>query len=178
METADRLFYSEGIRATGTEKIMALSEVAKATFYRHFESKDALVLAYLDHRDQAFWKYLLHPVPPRDIHEALLRIHHLVNLPQTIGCPFLRVASEYPEINHPFHCRVIEHKNRLLTYLSDLLKPRIANREGVAAELLSVIDGALSVRMVYGIERDVPLLAAAEAILRGLPTLQDRRLKQ
>jgi len=58
LEVADRLFYAEGVRATGTEKIMSLAEVAKATFYRHFESKHALVLAYLKNRDQALWGYL------------------------------------------------------------------------------------------------------------------------
>jgi len=47
LKVADRLFYADGVRATGTEKIMSIAEVAKATFYRHFESKDALVLAYL-----------------------------------------------------------------------------------------------------------------------------------
>ena len=52
LEVADRLFYGEGVRATGTEKIMSLSEVAKATFYRHFASKDALVIAYLAYRDR------------------------------------------------------------------------------------------------------------------------------
>lgn len=169
IEIADRLFYSEGIRATGTEKIMALSEVAKATFYRHFPSKDALVLAYLDHRDESFWHYLFDPGPPKNLHEALVRIHRLVNQPQTIGCPFLRAASEYPDTAHPFHCRVIAHKDKLLLYLTDLLEPYAVDRKAVAAKLLTVIDGALSVRMVYGASREVPLLASAEAILKDLP---------
>jgi AcrR family transcriptional regulator len=51
IEIADRLFYSEGVRATGIEKIIAMSDVAKATFYHHFESKDVLVAAYLERRD-------------------------------------------------------------------------------------------------------------------------------
>ena len=74
LEVAERLFYSEGVRATGTEKIMSVSDVAKATFYRHFESKDALVLAYLDRSAQAFWDYLSSPTPPEDVHEALVKI--------------------------------------------------------------------------------------------------------
>lgn len=168
VEVADRLFYNEGIRATGTERIMALSETAKATFYRHFESKDALVLAYLDNRDQSFWKYLSQPAPPKDIHEALARIHRLVNQPQTIGCPFLRVASEYPETTHPFHCRVIEHKNKMLEYLVELLRPFSVERRLLAAHLQTVIDGALSLRMVYGVSKDVPLLEPAEALLKDL----------
>lgn len=170
LDTADRLFYSEGIRATGTEKIMEIADVAKATFYRHFASKDALVLAYLDQRDQAFWQHLLDPVPPEDIHEALARIQGIVNHPRTTSCPFLRVASEYPETTHPFHCRVIEHKNKMFKYLTGLLKPLAVDEKAMAAKLLTVIDGALSVRMVYGVAKEVPLLATAEAILQGLST--------
>ena len=109
LEVAERLFYADGVRATGTEKIMAASEVAKATFYRHFKSKDDLVLAYLDLRDRTFWEFLLSPSPPEDIHEALVRIERLVNLPEVTSCPFLRIASEYPGKDHPFHRRAIEH---------------------------------------------------------------------
>src|ERR1700758_1220296 len=82
LEVADRLFYAEGVRATGTEKIMSLAEVAKATFYRHFESKDALVLAYLEHRDQALWDYLSYPTPPKDLREALMKFEQMANFPE------------------------------------------------------------------------------------------------
>ncbi|QJW96484.1 TetR/AcrR family transcriptional regulator [Frigoriglobus tundricola] len=168
LEVADRLFYSEGVRTTGTEKIMSVSEVAKATFYRHFKSKDALVLAYLDSRDQAFWDYLFNPTPPADVYEALTKIDRLVNRPEVTGCPFLLVASEYPDLAHPIHLRVIEHKDKLLAYLIDLLKPFAIDRTVAATKLLTVIDGALSARMVYGASRVVPLLGSAEAILKSV----------
>ena len=166
LEVADRLFYEEGVRATGTEKIMSLSEVAKATFYRHFESKDALVLAYLDIRDQSFWDYLFSPDHPKDIYEALAKIDRLANQPGITGCPFSLVASEYRDPAHPFHRRVIEHKNKLLALFIDLLKPFAIDRKAAAAKLLIVVDGALSLRVVYGSDQEVPLLASAAAILK------------
>jgi AcrR family transcriptional regulator len=169
LEVADHLFYTEGIRATGTEKIMSLSSVAKATFYRHFESKDALVLAYLDRSAQAFWDYLSSPTPPEDVHEALIKIDRLANRPDVTGCPFLLVAAEYPDLAHPFHRRVIEQKDKLLAYLIDLLKPFAIDRTVAATKLLIVIDGALSVRRVYGASKEVPLLSSADAILGGFP---------
>jgi len=166
LEVADRLFYAEGVRATGTEKIMAHSEVAKATFYRHFESKDALVLAYLENRDRALWDYLSHPTPPKDLREALTKFEQYANSPEVIGCPFLRIASEYPDTAHPFHRVAIEHQNKILDYLSDLLKPlAIDIRAAAAAAILSVIDGALSTRMLYGTSREIPLVSSAEAVL-------------
>lgn len=175
MDVAGHLFYAEGVRATGTEKIMSSADVAKATFYRHFESKDALVLAYLDNWDQTIWDYLLGPPAPKDVHEALVKIDRLVNRPEVSGCPFLLVASEYPDAAHPFHRRAVEHKERLLTYLADLLKPFEIDRKEAAAKLLTVIDGALSARRVFGTAKQVPLLSSAEAILRTLQTSNVQR---
>jgi AcrR family transcriptional regulator len=165
LEVADRLFYEEGVRATGTEKIMAVAEVAKATFYRHFPSKDALVLAYLEKRDRALWDYLAHPTPPKDLREALIKFEQMANWPEIIGCPFLRIASEFPDTSHPFHCRVIEHKDKLRDYLAQFLEPDLADRNAAAAGILGVIDGALSAKMVYGGAKEIPLLSAAEAVL-------------
>lgn len=177
MDVASQLFYTEGLRATGTEKIMSSADVAKATFYRHFESKDALVLAYLDNWDRLIWDYLSTPPAPKDVHEALIKIDRLVNRPEVSGCPFLLVASEYPDTAHPFHRRAIDHKDKLLTYLADLLRPFEIDRRETAAKLLTVIDGALSARRVFGTARQVPLLSSAEAILRTLPKSNVQRRK-
>ena len=92
---------------------MSVADVAKATFYRHFESKDALVLAYLESRDRAFWDYLLSPTPPKDLREALTKLEQMANRPDVTGCPFLRIASEFPDPAHPFHRRVIEHQDKI-----------------------------------------------------------------
>jgi AcrR family transcriptional regulator len=167
LEVADRLFYADGVRATGTEKIMSIAEVAKATFYRHFESKDALVLAYLENRDQALWDYLSQPTPPKDLREALTKFEQMANWPQIIGCPFLRIASEYPDTAHPFHLLAIEHQNKILDYLTDFLKPFAIDKRAAAAAILSVIDGAFSIRMLYGNSKVVPILSPAEAVLKS-----------
>jgi AcrR family transcriptional regulator len=175
LEAADRLFYAEGVRATGTERIMSVSEVAKATFYRYFPSKDDLVIAYLEYRDRSFFEYLDSPAPPGDIHEALARIERVINRPDIIGCPFLRIASEYPDFDHPFHRVAIEHENKFLDYLIDLLEPFSIDKRAAAAALLSVIDGALTARMIYGTSREVPILSPAEAILKSFQSAQAQR---
>lgn len=167
LEVADRLFYTEGVRATGTEKIMSTAEVAKATFYRHFESKDALVVAYLENRDRALWDYLSHPTPPKDLREALAKFEQYANWPEVIGCPFLRIASEFPDTAHPFHRMAITHQDKILNYLTDLLKPYAIDKRAAAAGILGVIDGAFSTRMVYGTTREIPLLSSAEAVLKS-----------
>jgi AcrR family transcriptional regulator len=176
LEVADRLFYAEGVRATGTEKIMSIAEVAKATFYRHFESKDALVLAYLENRDRALWDYLSHPTPPKDLRETLIKFEQMANWPEIIGCPFLRIASEYPDTAHPYHRLAIEHQNKILDYLTDLLKPFAVDKRAAAA-ILSVIDGAFSIRMVYGNSKVIPILSPAEAVLKSFQSARTQRRK-
>jgi AcrR family transcriptional regulator len=168
LEVADRLFYTDGVRATGTEKIMAVAGVAKATFYRHFESKEALVLAYLENRDRALWDYLSHPTPPKDLREALTKFEQMASWPEITGCPFLRIASEYPDIAHPHHRLAIEHQNKIADYLTNLLEPfAIVDKRAAAAAILSVIDGAFSLRMLYGNSKQVPILSLALAILKS-----------
>jgi AcrR family transcriptional regulator len=158
LEVADRLFYAEGVHATGTEKIMSIAEVAKATFYRHFESKDALVLTYLEGRDHALWAYLSRPTPPKNLREALTRLEHYANWPKVIGCPFLRIASEFPNTRHPFHRLAIEHQDKIVDYLADLLRPYEIDKRAAAAAMLGVINGAFSMRVLYGTSRKISLL--------------------
>ena len=171
----DQLFYADGVRATGTEKIMSLADVAKATFYRHFETKDALVVAYLEKRDRALWDYLSQPAPTKDLREALAKFEDYVNRPEVIGCPFLRIASEYPQTTHPFHRKAIEHQDKILDYLTNLLKPFEIDRRAAAAAILSIIDGAFSIRMVYGNSKVIPILSPAEAVLKSFQSARAQR---
>ena len=175
LEVADRLFYAEGVRATGTEKIMSIAEVAKATFYRHFESKDALVLAYLENRDRALWDYLAQPAPPKNLRECLTEFEQYANSPEVLGCPFLRIASEFPDTAHPFHRVAIQHQNKIIDYITELLKPFAIDKRAAAAAILSVIDGALSTRMVYGTSKKIPILLPAEAVLMSFQSARVQR---
>jgi len=177
LEVADQLFYAEGVRATGTEKIMSSAEVAKATFYRHFESKDALVLAYLENRDQALWDYLSQPTPPKNLREALTKFEQMANSPETIGCPFLRIASEFPDTANPLHRVAIQHQNKIVDYLTALLEPFAIDKRAAAAAILSVIDGALATRMVYGTSKKIPILVPAEAVLKSFQSARAQRRK-
>lgn len=167
LEVADRLFYSDGVCATGIQKIIAMADVAKATFYHHFESKDALVLAYLERRKESFWEYLFTPDRPSTLLEALARIDRLINHAEVGSCPFLRIASEYPNPEHVFHRSVREHEDKRLAYFHELLRAEQYDRPSLADELVTLIDGALSVRLVYGTSRRVPLLAYAEALINA-----------
>ena len=74
LDTATRLFYAEGIRAVGIDRIIAQAGVAKATFYNHFPSKDDLVLAYVEEQDRLGREAVaaLPKQPPRKMIAAIM----------------------------------------------------------------------------------------------------------
>jgi hypothetical protein len=112
-----------------------------------------------------------------NLREALTRIEQLANLPEITGCPLLRIASEYPDTAHPFHRAAIEHQDKILDYLADLLKPFAINKRAAAAAILSVIDGALSIRMLYGHSKESPILWPAEAVVKSFQRARAKRRK-
>src|SRR5690242_4292069 len=92
LDTATRLFYNGGIHAVGIDRIIAEAGVAKATFYKHFPSKDELVVAYLDEQDRLGRAAVaaLPKRPPREMVAAILgRISDAATAGGWRGCPFL-----------------------------------------------------------------------------------------
>jgi hypothetical protein len=104
------------------------------------------------------------------LREALDKLERYANKTEVIGCPFLRIASEYPYTAHPFHHRAIKHQDKTLSYLMNLLKPFAIDRRAAAVAILSVIDGALSTRMLDGTSKKIPLVSSAEAVLKSFQT--------
>src|SRR5215475_12544083 len=87
LDTADRLFYGQGIRAVGVDTIAAEIGISKRTLYNHFPSKDELIVAYLSRR--------LKPAPPSDKPPVEQILGNFERLERTIaggvfrGCPFV-----------------------------------------------------------------------------------------
>jgi hypothetical protein len=122
-------------------------------------------LAYLEDRERQLWEYINTPQPPGDIFAALQKLERSMNAPGVIGCPFLRVASEFPDRAHPLHQRVIAQKDKMVAFFSALLKPVHKDHKMIATQLLALVDGCLSLRMVYGESRRVALMKSAELLL-------------
>lgn len=112
LSVASELFYREGIHRTGMDRILSEAGVTRATMYRHFAGKEALVAAYLRREDgmirAAFTAATTQDAPPADL--LLEAIADDIALNHTRGCPFINAAVEYPDATGEVRRIVAEHR--------------------------------------------------------------------
>ncbi|GAB3405585.1 TetR/AcrR family transcriptional regulator [Schumannella luteola] len=148
LQTADTLFTSEGIRNVGIDRLIGESKVTKATFYKHYGSKDRLILDYLGYRHELENGR----IDERAAGSAEGVVRAVVELAISDiegdgfrGDPFTNAAAEFPEPGHPARAIVREHRELLAERLDDALRELGHPMAGEAADdLVLARDGALS----------------------------------
>ncbi|MFK4082820.1 TetR/AcrR family transcriptional regulator [Kribbella sp. NPDC020789] len=115
LETATRIFYTEGIHAVGIDRIVAEAKVTRATLYRHFPSKEELVVAYLDAVHQLELGQVEAIInsgrPAPDVLRSVAQsITAGITSGTFRGCAFLNAAAEYPDAEHPVHKTILAHR--------------------------------------------------------------------
>lgn len=170
-QTAARLFYQHGYRAIGVDTIAAESGVGKMTLYRHYPSKDDLVVAYLKDHDDFFWnnfeQITKDAATSRDKLLAFFEaLQGYVKSRACRGCPFINVAAEYPETDYPGHQVAIEHKQSVRARFRQLARDAGAlNPEVLADQLFLLMDGAYMAARMFGTKNPASHLASAARIL-------------
>lgn len=150
LETATTLFYEDGIRNVGVDRIIAASSVTKATFYKHYRAKDNLILEYISgrhHSVRAETEQIIAtaPNPGAAIRAIIASAGADIASPGFRGCPFINAAAEFPEADHPVRQVVADHREWFAATLEDLLRQAGHPVPGDAAdELVLARDGALS----------------------------------
>ncbi|UTH73555.1 TetR/AcrR family transcriptional regulator [Chromobacterium sp. IIBBL 290-4] len=144
LATALRLFYQEGIRATGVDRVIAESSVSKVTFYRHFPSKNDLILAYLEQRHRQWMDWFSAALDRR-------RPLGAGALPETLrewfdaddfrGCAFINSAGELPTEEAILEL-ARRHKAEMRAAIANIL-PESCDQTGLAAALALAVDGAI-----------------------------------
>lgn len=170
-QTATRLFYQHGYRAVGVDTIAAESGVGKMTLYRHYPSKDDLIVAYLQNSDEVFWdnfeQITKDALSPRDKLLAFFEaLQEYVITPACYGCPFLNVATEYPETDYPGHQVALRHKQSAREKFRELAEEAGArDPEALADQLFLLMDGAYMASRMFGAENPAAHLAEAAKTL-------------
>jgi AcrR family transcriptional regulator len=156
LETASSLFYINGFRAIGIDRIIAESGVAKMTFYKHFPSKDDLIRVYLENASEHHWTWVNsmiaeHSTPRAQLEAIFEGVAKLTGSPQCLGCAWTNAAAEFPDMTHPGHLAALDFKNKMLAKLEELSRAAKArDPEGLAQDLMLVMDGAWAASRVFG----------------------------
>lgn len=158
LETADRLFYQDGVRAVGIDRIIAESEVAKMSLYKHFPSKDDLILAVLQHREVSVLAFFRSAMarhgkkaksPLRAFFAAL---KDFFESPGFRGCPFQNAAVELADPAHPGASFVRGHKQRFSEFLRGLVEASVGKAAAKVAPAVAVlVEGALVTAVIQGV---------------------------
>jgi len=177
LDTAFGLFGTYGVRAVGVDTVIAASGVAKATLYKHFRSKDDLVLAYLDRVD-TIWRTALADAAaaagpdPRDQLVGLFdALRSAARRHGYRGCPFINTAAEAPGTR--VHARTAAHKATVQRWIGDLAtRAGAPNPAGLATALTLVLDGGLAAGAVTAdpAVADAAKDAARTLVTAALPT--------
>lgn len=180
VQTAYYLFKRDGFHATGIDKIIAEAEVAKMTMYRHFPSKDGLIVEVLDWRAERFKRQLDQladaAMTPREKIAAIFDWHERwFDSPDFHGCLFQHALAEFGEPAHAVFEAVERQKLDLQQRLRDILAQSLPDdrAEHVATTLFMLIEGAtLLANMGQGKAAIVSARRAAADVLVSVELLQ------
>jgi AcrR family transcriptional regulator len=148
LEAAHDLFYSQGIRATGVDRVIEVAKVTKVTFYRQFPSKDDLVAAYLEYRHDLWMGWFrtrleVHRSRRRSGLDALLRtLREWWDDPSFRGCAFINAATEIGPSSPAALETFRRHKSEMLEVLGGVLPLPDTRRESLQA-IAFAVDGAI-----------------------------------
>lgn len=150
LETALRLFYAHGVRATGIDRIIAESGVAKMSFYRHFPSKADLVCAFLEERHRR-WMAWFDARIAEQVSSGKPRLPVVAAVlakwfadPQFRGCAFINITAETVSEEARERAIAVAHKTELAQRLAALAAADGAREPATAGRLaLQVVEGAI-----------------------------------
>jgi len=170
-QTAAHLFYQNGYRAIGVDTIAAESGIGKMTLYRHYPSKDNLIVAYLKDSDELFWSNFEEitagaPTSREKLLAFFQSLEDYVKTPECYGCPFLNVAIEFPATDYPGHQVALDHKQSVRVRFRQLAKEAGAKKPDVLADqLFLLMDGAYMAARMFGTKNPASHLADAARTL-------------
>ncbi len=150
VQRALQAFYRGGFHAIGMDRLAKETGVSKTAIYKHFRTKEELILATLRLRDEQFRNWLMRRVEalapdPRDQLIAIFdALAEWFDEPEFKSCMFIKASSEYQDRAHPIHATSAEHKRLLAVDFTERAKKAGAkDPDKLARELLIVKEGAI-----------------------------------
>lgn len=143
-------FYKNGFHATGMDRLVVETGVSKTSMYKHFRTKEDLILAALRLRDEQFRNWMFRRMeeigktPAEQIMAMFDAMAEWFAQPDYRGCMFIKASAEYQEANHPIHAQAAEHKRLLFNHISKLTQQAGASYpDALARQLMLLKEGAI-----------------------------------
>jgi AcrR family transcriptional regulator len=172
LDAADRLFYQEGVRAVGIDRVLAEADAAKASLYQHFGCKDQLVASYVERRTAgaraSIEAYLADTPPSQRALKFFDWVVEWVESKDFRGCPFLHAVSELTDAAHP--ARAIAHGQRAWfaeRFREWTMAAGVKDPKATARALMVLFDGAVAGSEVDGPQRASDARWMARKLLAG-----------
>ncbi|MFC0708636.1 TetR/AcrR family transcriptional regulator [Azorhizophilus paspali] len=174
VDTATRLFESNGFHAVGVDTIIAESKVAKMTMYRHFHKKNQLIVEVLNNREaycaQSLAEYVNQHSSPIARIKSVFEWHENWFRNATFsGCMFAHAASEFNDDEDGIKSTAATQKARLKSYIEELLKHIVSPTEAdrLSRLFIMLLDGAtLTAQVMNQPEAAMEAWGAAKVLLR------------
>lgn len=153
VEEASRLFYQRGT-GLGVDTLIDEIGVAKMTLYKHFPTKDDLILACLRFVDARYRDRLRSGLADDDpATERVLGIFDSLRdwfaTPSFRGCAFVNATVELADPQHPAHQAVLEHKTSTREWVAELVTGcGVADPQFVARQIVQLMEGAITTAML------------------------------
>ena len=168
--TAHDLFYRDGIRATGVDRVIAEAGVTKVTFYRHFPAKQDLILAFLEYRHRLWMDWFTtalrrHSAGRPALLTLVPALKEWFSAAEFRGCAFLNSVSELGGAMPAVLELTRSHKRDMESAIAGLL-PAGRSRRRLARAVAVAVDGAI-IRAQYDTEPD-DALEGLQQLLEGM----------
>ncbi len=150
VQKALQTFYRNGFQATGMDMLVAESGISKTSMYKHFRTKEDLILAVLRLRDEQFRNWLYRRMeekagtPQQQLIAMFDALEEWFDEPGYKGCMFIKASSEYQDASHPIHKQSADHKRMLESHITNLAEQAgMENPGALARQLLILKEGAI-----------------------------------
>ncbi|WLQ13363.1 TetR/AcrR family transcriptional regulator [Hahella aquimaris] len=171
IESAYRLFYRQGLRATQVDQVIQESEVAKRTFYKHFPSKQDVVMDALQERHQRWMQWFtdrveaLNPPGKERVLGIFDALREWFDDPEFRGCAFLNVTAEIYDAQEPERELARRHKQDMDEKVAQWLREAGVEDADLARQIGMLIDGAIIRAQCFG---DADYAGAARSLCATL----------
>jgi AcrR family transcriptional regulator len=165
LNVAGPLFYREGYRAIGIDRVIAEADVAKATFYKHFPSKDDLIVAWIALAEDRSAKAMPPDDGPEPLTAYVTQMIALARQGGCMGCTYQGTASEFHDPAHPAHAAAMGVKTRVIDSLEARARAQGLTQPRQTAEAVFLfLEGVWASVRMFG--PNAPLAHAETAIRR------------